>query len=52
MAESTLALVLNALGDLLLGAPIADALGLPRDTARELAAQRLRARLESGAPDG
>lgn len=46
VAESTLALVLNALGDSLLGAPIAEALGLPRDTARELAAERLRHRLE------
>ena len=42
-----LSLVLTALGDSLLGAPIAEALGLPRDTARELAAERLRARLES-----
>ena len=33
VAESTLSLVLNALGDSLLGAPIAEALGLPRDTA-------------------
>ena len=47
VAESTLALVLTALGDSLLGAPIADALALPRDTARALAADRLRARLES-----
>jgi AcrR family transcriptional regulator len=46
VAETTLALVLNALGDSLLGAPIAEALGLNRDTARELAADRLRARLE------
>jgi AcrR family transcriptional regulator len=46
VAESTLTLVLNALGDSLLGAPIAEALGLPRDTARELAAARLRHRLE------
>ena len=46
VAESTLALVLNALGDSLLGGPIADALGLRRDTARELAAERLRQRLE------
>ena len=46
VAETTLALVLNALGDALLGAPIAEALGLKRDTARELAADRLRARLE------
>jgi AcrR family transcriptional regulator len=46
IAETTLALVLNALGDSLLGAPIAEALGLRRETARELAADRLRARLE------
>src|SRR6476469_6863648 len=47
VAQSTLALVLNALGDSLLGTPIADSLGLPRDTARELAAERLRMRLEA-----
>jgi len=47
VAESTLALVLSALGDALLGPSIADALGLPRDAARALAAQRLRARLEA-----
>ncbi len=46
VAETTLALVLNALGDSLLGAPIAEALGLRRETARELAADRLRARLD------
>ena|SRR5437762_3238779 len=46
VAETTLALVLNALGDSLLGAPIAEAMGLKRDTARELAAERLRARLD------
>lgn len=46
VAESTLTLVLNALGDSLLGAPIAEALRLPRDTARKLAADRLRHRLE------
>jgi AcrR family transcriptional regulator len=45
VAQSTLALVLSALGDSLLGGPIAEALGLPRDTARELAAERLRYRL-------
>ena len=45
VARSTLGLVLSALGDALLGAPIADALALPRDTARELAAERLRQRL-------
>jgi AcrR family transcriptional regulator len=50
VAESTLTLVLNALGDSLLGAPIAEALGLPRDTARELAAARLRHRLELDSP--
>jgi AcrR family transcriptional regulator len=50
VAESTLTLVLNALGDSLLGAPIAEALGLPRDTARELAAARLRHRLELDNP--
>jgi AcrR family transcriptional regulator len=50
VAESTLALVLNALGDSLLGTPIADSLGLPRDTARELAAERLRMRLELDHP--
>ena len=52
VAESTLALVLNALGDSLLGAPIAEALRLPRDTARELAAERLRHRLERDRPHG
>jgi AcrR family transcriptional regulator len=51
VAESTLALVLSALGDSLLGAPIAGALGLSRDTARELAAERLRQRLEAQQPE-
>jgi AcrR family transcriptional regulator len=37
VAEETLQLVLSALGDALLGAPMAAALGLPRDTARRLA---------------
>jgi AcrR family transcriptional regulator len=46
VAETTLALVLTALGDSLLGPAIAQALGLNRDTARELAADRLRARLD------
>ena len=45
VGESTLGLVLNALGDALLGTPIAEALGLPRDTARELAADWLRGRI-------
>ena len=52
VAQSTLALVLSALGDSLLGRPIADALGLPRDSARELAADRLRQRLEIDHPRG
>jgi AcrR family transcriptional regulator len=46
VAETTLALVLSALGDSLLGAPIAESLGLQRDTARVLATDRLRARLD------
>ena len=52
VAESTLSLVLNALGDSLLGPPIAEALGLPRDAARELSAERLRQRLEIDHPRG
>jgi AcrR family transcriptional regulator len=47
VAESTLSLVLNALGDSLLGPTIAEALGLPRDAARESAAARLRHRFEA-----
>jgi hypothetical protein len=39
--ETTLWLVLAALGDSLLGAAMAGALGLPRDKARELAARHL-----------
>lgn len=39
--EETLHLVLMALGDALLGAPMARALGLPREKARELAANML-----------
>jgi AcrR family transcriptional regulator len=50
VAESTLSLVLGALGDSLLGGPIAEALGLPRDTARQLAADRLRHRLSQDHP--
>ncbi|MES2988314.1 MAG: helix-turn-helix domain-containing protein [Pseudomonadota bacterium] len=37
LQEETLQLVLMALGDALLGAPMATALGLPRDKARDLA---------------
>lgn len=39
--EETLQLVLMALGDALLGGPMARALGLPRDTARQLACRML-----------
>ncbi|MEO7691088.1 MAG: TetR/AcrR family transcriptional regulator [Sphingomonas sp.] len=39
--EETLQLVLTALGDALLGGPMAKALGLPRTTARELALSQL-----------
>lgn len=45
--ESTLWLVLAALGDSLLGAPIAEALGLPRETSREIAAKALRAHINA-----
>ncbi|QIG79845.1 TetR/AcrR family transcriptional regulator [Stakelama tenebrarum] len=41
LQRETLHLVLMALGDALLGAPMADALGLPRGTARELATEAL-----------
>lgn len=44
--ETTLWLVLLALGDSLLGESIAKALGLPADTAREIAARRLRKQIE------
>ena len=43
--ESTLSLVLAALGDSLLGEPIAQALGLPREASREIAANALRSRI-------
>jgi AcrR family transcriptional regulator len=48
--ESTLALVLAALGDALLGGPITQAFGLPREAAREIAAERLRASIAAGLP--
>ncbi len=41
MHEDTLMLVLMAMGDALLGAPMAKALGLPRDSARGLAVKQL-----------
>lgn len=52
VAETTLWLVLAALGDSLLGEAIGSALRLPRDTARKLAAERIRAALEAGAQAG
>ncbi|MBB5685396.1 TetR/AcrR family transcriptional regulator [Sphingobium boeckii] len=42
LQEQTLSLVLTALGDALLGGPMANALGLPREKAREIAAAQLR----------
>jgi hypothetical protein len=43
-------LVLLALGDALLGDSIAEALGLPRDTARDNAARRLTRQIERDHP--
>ena len=48
--ESTLWLVLAALGDSLLGEAIASALGLPRDSARQIAASMLRKEIEERHP--
>jgi AcrR family transcriptional regulator len=48
--DSTLWLVLLALGDSLLGGPIASALGLERDTARRIAADALRAQIAARHP--
>jgi len=45
LQEQTLSLVLTALGDALLGGPMAHALGLPREKAREIAADQLRAKM-------
>src|SRR4029453_18789732 len=50
VADSTLWLVLVALGDSLLGGPIAQALGLERDTARKIAADALRAQIDARHP--
>lgn len=44
--EETLTLVLMALGDALMGGPMANALGLSRDKARELATTQLRSSIE------
>ena len=46
--EETLQLVLMALGDSLLGGPMARALGLPRDAARAIAASTLSGARETG----
>lgn len=48
--DTTLWLVLLALGDALLGGPIADALGLPHAAAREMAVTRLRKQIERDHP--
>lgn len=45
MREDTLVLVLMALGDAQLGAPMATALGLPRDTSRALATELISGRI-------
>jgi hypothetical protein len=50
VGETTLWLVLAALGDSLLGAPIAEALSMDRDTARQMAAERLRLQLDAAHP--
>ena len=51
LRQETLTLVLMALGDALLGGPMANALRLPPGTARELAVRQLTAsRLEAGLP--
>ena len=50
--ESTLSLVLAALGDALLGEAISRALELDPDTARRIAAERLRAQIEKSHPRG
>ena len=50
VGETTLWLVLLALGDSLLGLSIAETLGLDSDTAREIAAKRLRAQIEAAHP--
>ncbi len=45
MHEDTLALVLMAMGDAQLGGPMAEALSLPRDTARALATELITGRI-------
>ena len=50
VAQTTQWLVLMALGDALLGEPIAETLGLARDTAREVAAERIRKQIDDAYP--
>ena len=50
VAETTQWLVLMALGDALLGGPISNALGLERNTARDIAAKRLRKQIDESHP--
>lgn len=50
VAQTTQWLVLMALGDALLGEPIAETLGLARDTAREVAAERIRKQIHDAYP--
>ena len=49
--RETLSLVLMALGDALLGGAMADALGLSRETAREMATEQLMASVKQRYPD-
>ena len=50
MRRETLDLVLSAMGDALLGEAMANALDLPRDTARDLAEAKLRANIDKRHP--
>ena len=50
VAQTTQWLVLMALGDALLGEPIAETLGLARDTARQGAAERIRKQIDEAYP--
>jgi AcrR family transcriptional regulator len=52
VGDTTLWLVLLAMGDSLLGPAIAEALNLDRNTAREIAAKRLRKQIEEQHPRG
>jgi AcrR family transcriptional regulator len=50
VARTTQWLVLMALGDALLGEPIAETLGVERDTARDVAAERIRKQIDEAFP--